>query len=152
MSDIDDRRLDAAYDKYMDNRTDADIYQDELDDLEYEIGEVCGNHPNISNYDVIGILENQIEYLRKNKLYNNQSDKEMFRINEAILRSEINGKKVFKKDLAAKMWPDSSEAAQQVNMTALCRGKKLKVAPEWVEIICKECGCTADFLFGLKDE
>lgn len=76
----------------------------------------------------------------------------MFRINEAILRSEIKGKKVFKKDLAAKMWPDSSEAAQQVNMTALCRGKKLKVAPEWVEIICKECGCTADFLFGLKDE
>jgi hypothetical protein len=65
MSDIDDRRLDAEYDRYMDNRTDAEIYQDELDELEYAIDELCASHPNISNYDIIGILENEIEYLRK---------------------------------------------------------------------------------------
>ena len=76
----------------------------------------------------------------------------MFRLNEAIARAALNGKKVLKKDLAAKIWPDSTEAAQQVNMTALCRGKKMKVAPEWVVAICKECECSADFLFGLKDE
>lgn len=76
----------------------------------------------------------------------------MFRINEAISRAAANGKKVFKRDLSKQMWPDSTELAQQVNMTALCRGKKQKVAPEWVEIICKECECSADYLFGLKDE
>lgn len=76
----------------------------------------------------------------------------MFRINEAILKAAQNGKKVFKKDLAAKMWPDSTPAAQQVNMTALCSGRKQKVSVEWVTIICKECGCTADYLFGLSDK
>lgn len=76
----------------------------------------------------------------------------MFRINEAILRAGLKGKKVFKKDLAAKMWPDSTEAGQQVNMTALCCGKKQKIAPEWVVIICKECECSADYLFGLLEE
>lgn len=76
----------------------------------------------------------------------------MFRLNEAILKAGLKGKKVFKKDLAAKIWPDSTEAAQQVNMTALCRGKKMKVAPEWVVAICKECECSADFLFGLSEE
>lgn len=76
----------------------------------------------------------------------------MFRLNEAILKAALKGKKVFKKELAAKIWPDSTESAQQVNMTALCSGKKMKVAPEWVEVICKECECSADYLFGLKDE
>lgn len=76
----------------------------------------------------------------------------MFRVEEAIGRARANGKKVLKKDLAKSIWPDSSEAAQQVNMTALCSGRKLKVAPEWVEVICKETGVTADFLFGLTNE
>lgn len=61
-----------------------------------------------------------------------------------------NGKKVKKKDLAAKMWPDSSEAAQQVNMTKLCSGKYKNINPEWVHIICKECGVTPSFLFGYE--
>lgn len=76
----------------------------------------------------------------------------MFRLNEAILKAGLKGKKVFKKELAAKMWPDSTESAQQVNMTALCSGRKQKIAPEWVEIICKECDCSADYLFGLTEE
>lgn len=152
MSDIDDRRLDAEYDRYMDNRTDAEIYQDELEDLEYEIDEICSSHPNISNYDIIGILENEIEHLRKIKLYNNQSNRGMFRIDEAIGRAKANGKRVLKKELAAKLWPDSSEAAQQVNMTALCTGRKQKIAPEWVETICQETGVSADFLFGLTND
>ena len=73
------------------------------------------------------------------------------RINEAILRSEMNGKKVFKKDIAARIFPGVSEAAQQVNFTNLCQGKTKRVAPEWVLIICVMCDCPPNYLFNLKE-
>lgn len=76
----------------------------------------------------------------------------MMRIEQAIARAKEQGKKVLKKDVAAKMWPDSTPAAQQVNMTALCNGKTNKINPDWVNIICEMTGCTADFLFGLSNE
>ena len=44
------------------------------------------------------------------------------RVNEAIARSEANGKKVLKKDIAARLFEGASESAQQVNMTNLCNG------------------------------
>lgn len=72
------------------------------------------------------------------------------RINEAILRSEMNGKKVFKKDIAARIFPGVSEAAQQVNFTNLCQGKTKRVAPEWVLIICEMCDCTPNYLFNFN--
>lgn len=75
-----------------------------------------------------------------------------FRIEEAIARAKANGNKVLKKDIAAKMWPDSVESAQQVNMTKLCNGKTAGIRPEWVVIICEMTGCTADYLFGLSNE
>lgn len=152
MSDIDDRRLDAEYDRYMDNRTPEEIYEQETDDLEYEIGEVCGKHPDLGKYDIICVLESYIEFLQGKKPNNNSNYREMFRIDEAIGRAKANGKRVLKKELAAKLWPDSSEAAQQVNMTALCTGRKQKIAPEWVETICQETGVSADFLFGLTND
>ena len=68
------------------------------------------------------------------------------KINEAILRSELNGKKVFKKDIAAKLWPNSNEAAQTVNMSNLCSGITKKISPEWINIICEETNCTPEFL------
>ena len=68
------------------------------------------------------------------------------------MRARERGKKIYKKELAAKMWPNSTETGQMVNMTGLCSGRRTKVDPEWVEIICKECECSADFLFGLSDE
>lgn len=74
------------------------------------------------------------------------------RIEEAIARAKRNGNKVLKKDIAARLWPDSSESAQQVNMTGLCNGSTARVAPEWVRIICEMTGCTADFLLGLTNE
>lgn len=75
------------------------------------------------------------------------------RIEQAIARAkEINGQRVLKKELAARLWPDSTPTAQQVNMTSLCNGKKTKINPEWVVIICEMTGCTADFLFGLSNE
>lgn len=73
------------------------------------------------------------------------------RVNEAIARSEANGKKVLKKDIAARLFEGASESAQQVNMTNLCNGTTKRIVPEWVVIICEMCGCSADYLFGLKD-
>ena len=76
----------------------------------------------------------------------------MMRIEQAIARAKEQGKKVWKKDIAARLWPDSTEAAQQVNMTALCSGKTTKINPDWVAIICEMTGCSADFLFGISNE
>ena len=44
----------------------------------------------------------------------------MMRIEQAIARAKEQGKKVLKKDIAARLWPDSTEVGQQVNMTSLC--------------------------------
>lgn len=76
----------------------------------------------------------------------------MLRINEAIARCERMGKKVFKKDLAALLWADSSVNAQQVNMTKLVNGTTKKVSVEWIEVLCRELNCTADYLFGLSND
>ena len=72
----------------------------------------------------------------------------MMKIEQAIARAKDHGKKVKKKDIAALLWPDSTETAQQVNMTKLCSGKTTKINPDWVNIICDTCECSADFLFG----
>lgn len=74
------------------------------------------------------------------------------RIEQALARAKERGQKVLKKDIAARLWPDSSQAAQQVNMTALCGGKTGKISQDWVAIICEMTGCTADFLFGLSND
>ena len=74
------------------------------------------------------------------------------RIEEAIARAKANGTKVLKKDIAAKLWPDSVESAQRVNMTKLCNGRTASIKPEWVVAVCEMTGCTADFLFGLTNE
>lgn len=74
------------------------------------------------------------------------------RIEEAIARAKANGTKVLKKDIAAKLWPDSVESAQQVNMTKLCNGRTASIKPEWVVAVCEMTGCTADFLFGITNE
>jgi len=75
-----------------------------------------------------------------------------FRLKEAIARSEMKGKKVLKQDISSRLWKDSSKAAQQVNMSSLLNGSQKKISPEWVPIICEMLNCSADFLFGLKDE
>lgn len=74
------------------------------------------------------------------------------RINEAIALAESRGKKIYKKDLAKKIWPNSRPEAQTVNMTNLASGVTKKVNPEWVVTICKETGVSADFLFGLSNK
>lgn len=76
----------------------------------------------------------------------------MMRIEQAIARAKEQGNKVLKKEIAARLWPDSDAAAQQVNMTALCNGRTARIAPDWVNIICEMTGCSADFLFGISNE
>ena len=73
------------------------------------------------------------------------------RIEMAIVRAKEQGKRVLKKEIAAKLWPDASEQAQQVNMTNLCNGKTIRVEPEWICTIAEMCGCTADYLLGMSN-
>lgn len=75
-----------------------------------------------------------------------------FRILEAIARANAQGIKLKKKDIAARLWPNSVASAQQVNMTKLCTGRTTRIEPEWVVIISEMTGCSTDFLFGLRNE
>lgn len=72
------------------------------------------------------------------------------RLEEAIARSLMNGKKVLKKDLAARLFPNVGKSAQQVNLTNLLSGRTTRVKPEWIAIICEMCECDANFLFGIE--
>ena len=72
------------------------------------------------------------------------------KVNEAIALAETMGRKIMKKDLAAKIWPNSRPEAQVVNMSNLCSGFTKKINPDWIITICRETGCTADFLFGIE--
>ena len=73
----------------------------------------------------------------------------MIRIEQALAVAKENGRKIAKKDIAAMLWPNATQAAQQVNMTNLCSGKTSRIDPDWVPIICRECGVSADFLFNV---
>lgn len=75
----------------------------------------------------------------------------MIRIEQAIARAKDEGRKVLKKDIAARLWPDSAPGAQMVNMTGLCNGRTTRLDPEWVKIICEMTGCTPGFLLGIED-
>lgn len=75
----------------------------------------------------------------------------ILRIEEAIARAKRKGIEVKKKDVAARLWPDSEESAQQVSFTKLIKGKTLAVRPEWVIAICEMCDCTPNYLFGIGE-
>ena len=70
------------------------------------------------------------------------------KIDEAIAMARVNGQKIMKKDIAARLWPNSIESTQRVNMTRLCVGETAYVQPDWINTICDMTGCTADFLLG----
>lgn len=75
----------------------------------------------------------------------------VLRIEEAIARSRARGKVVKKKDLAKKLFPDTTESNQIVNMSNICRGKTKRVDPDWIVTICLECDCTPNYLFGFEN-
>ena len=76
----------------------------------------------------------------------------MIRLEDAIARAKESGKKIFKKDIAARLWPDRTPEARQVNMTKLLTGRTVTIKPGWVKIICEMTGVSADFLFGMSNE
>lgn len=73
-----------------------------------------------------------------------------FCINEAIASATLKGIKVRKIDLAVKLWADRPEAIARVNMTTLCSGKRKRIDPAWVGIVCDVCQCTPNQLFGIE--
>lgn len=76
----------------------------------------------------------------------------MIRIEAAIARAKENGRTVKKKEIAMRLWPNSTETAQQVNMTNLCNGKTARIGIDWPNIICEMTGVSADYLFGLTND
>lgn len=72
------------------------------------------------------------------------------RINEALAFARLNGKKIMKKELAAKLFPNSTTACQQVCFTKICNGNMKRFDPAWVDIICEETGVSPNFLFGYE--
>lgn len=76
----------------------------------------------------------------------------MLRIDAAIIRAKEHGIKVKKKEIAARLWPDTGEVGRTVNMAGLCAGKRERIRPEWVQIICEMTGCSADFLLGISND
>lgn len=74
------------------------------------------------------------------------------KINEAIAFATMNGKKITKTAIAARIWPTSAPLTRRANMTNLCTGKTDKINPEWISIICEMTGCDANFLFDIKNQ
>ena len=72
------------------------------------------------------------------------------KINEAIAFATMNGKKINKTAIAARLWPESPPLSRRQNMTNLCSDNTSKVNPEWIEIICEMTGCDANFLLNIK--
>lgn len=87
---------------------------------------------------------------RMNLVNKKNTDMLKLRVNEAIARSQDNGKKVFKHEVSAKLWPNSSQSAQQVNMTNLCNGTTKKISIDFIEILCDTLDCTPNYLFGYE--
>ena len=75
----------------------------------------------------------------------------MLRLQLAIALAKERGVSVNKKKLAARLWPESSEASQMVSVNRLIAGKVEKVKPEWIVAICEELQCSADFLLGIEE-
>lgn len=74
------------------------------------------------------------------------------RIEEALAKAKREGKKIKKKDLAIALFgQETSEGARNAKLTALLNGSRSRIAPEWVVTICTMLGCSADYLFGLKN-
>lgn len=74
----------------------------------------------------------------------------MLRIREAFLHAEMKGKKIEKRQLAAKIWPNSTQKSSEQLLQRLMNGKAETIRIDFVQIICNELGCDANFLFDIK--
>lgn len=74
---------------------------------------------------------------------------ERLKIKEAFARSEMRGKKVFKKDVSNRLFPNQPKSTQQVKFTNLVNGTTKRITATQVRILCEMLDCDANFLFGL---
>lgn len=72
------------------------------------------------------------------------------KIKEALAFATANGKKINKGELAARLFPEASKACQYQKLQHLIAGRTQRVKPETVVILCRECGVSADYLFGIE--
>ena len=61
----------------------------------------------------------------------------VLKIKEAIEMAKSKGVKITQMKIARKIWPDSTPAAQRVNMYNLVNGETARVSPDWIKIISK---------------
>jgi hypothetical protein len=72
------------------------------------------------------------------------------RINEALATARINGRKVTKTELAARLWPTSKPATRINLMITLSNGRADYIKPEWIKEICIATGVSPQFLLGME--
>lgn len=76
----------------------------------------------------------------------------MIRLREALQYAEQNGKKFKLNALAQKIWANTSvKRSAYMNLLNLADGRSKKIGIDQIEIICRELGVSADYLFGLSD-
>ena len=71
MSDFDDRKFDAQMDAYLENREPEEVHGEMMEDLEHDIeeaiGKNLGKYPDLSDGDVIKVLEDYIGFIKKRR-------------------------------------------------------------------------------------
>ena len=72
------------------------------------------------------------------------------RITDAIIQANKQGNNLLMRDIAEVLWPESSTAVRQVNMSRLVTGKLKYIKIDWIRIICDMTGVDANFLFKIK--
>ena len=74
----------------------------------------------------------------------------MFRIKDALALAKSKGLIRKNSELANTLWSDSSPKSAYMNLRNLVEGNSKKINIADVPIICKTCGVSADYLFGLS--
>lgn len=75
----------------------------------------------------------------------------MFRIKDVLALAKEKGMIKKNSDLANVLWCESTPKSAYMNLRNLVEGKTKKVNVSDVPTICKACGVSADYLFGLSD-
>lgn len=76
----------------------------------------------------------------------------MIRLKEALLYANRNGKNYNKQEFAQLLWTDNKKPkSAYMNLLNLESGKSKTIDISQIAVICKECGVSADYLFGLTE-
>lgn len=75
----------------------------------------------------------------------------MFRLKEALSYAKERGLIKKNRELTELLWHDSSKKSAYMCMRNLLVGTTKKINIADVALICKTCGVSADYLFGLTD-